>query len=480
MATVQEPLPAWLFPIVAAVVAALTRRGAPTHLLVLDLIFVLLPGGWVVAGIMVNPTDLVFAGIITIFLRRGVKWQAEVPMYRLWILLGVLQSLAYVHAPQNHEYLTDPLRAVYQLYRYCWKPILYYPISAILLADRRTLDRIWLCLLLVADAASLQGVVQGFQGARASGPFAGTNALGGVLLTPMLVAGTLLLRGAVGGSATTMTHILDWVLFGRRSGHLGRSLRPGLVLFYGISILLMARALVFSNSRGAFVALLAGVLLCTVCLWTTVHGRGQVVRTAAVAVLLVGMLLAVRPSVLEGPNVQRLASVSGGTDVDNFRWRLEQRWPHFTHRVLTSPLLGFGTEVDPALGAMNTPHNGYLALALVHGIPAASIFVFFGIVALHTGLRVSRDSQDPWERSFGLGAAASILGLLIHNLVDATFLMHFVACLFWMLVAAMLTARRRADAALSAPARTRPSRPMRGGARGRVADPGVRLGGRTA
>ena len=433
-------LPGWLLLIVGAVVVALTLRSQPHRLLILDLILVLFPGGWTVAGILVNPTDIVFVGIAVMLLRRR-DWKAEVPLLRLWILLGVLQSLAYVHAPHNHQYLTDPLRATYQLYRYCWKPILYYPICVILLADkRRPLAQVILSLLIVADITSVQGIAQGLDGLRASGPFDGTNALGGALVTPLLLASLFLVRGDVGGSR----------------------------LFYGVSTLLMVRALIFSNSRGAFVATLVGALLCAAGLLTTARGRGMVFRTAGAGVLLVFLLLAVRPDALEGPNVQRLTTVTAGTEVGNFQWRREKRWPFFWKKVKDNPLFGVGTEVDFALGPdMNTPHNGYLALALVHGIPAASLFLIFALLAMKAGVRAFRRSRDAWERAFGLGAGASLLGLLVHNVVDATLLMPFVASLFWMLVAATLTARRREAAPVSEREPVRSSRSVRGAARRR-------------
>jgi hypothetical protein len=441
-------LPLWLFPIVAVLVVAFTTRRAPLRLLLLDLALVLLPGGWIVAGVLVNATDLVFAGIGIILLRRP-SMRAKVPHLNLWILLGVLQSLAYVHAPQNHEYLSDPLRATYQLYRYCWKPILYYPICVALLGDKRRLAQTVLCLLIVADLASVQGIVQGWAGDRASGPFEGTNALGGALVAPLLLVSLFFVRRVAGSR-----------------------------LFYGVSALLMARAMVFSNSRGAFVAALVGALVCAVCLLRTARGRGEVVRTVGVAVVLVVLLFAVRPDVLEGPNVQRLTTITEGTQVGNFQWRREKRWPHFVKKVKANPLFGVGTEVDPALGPdMNTPHNGYLALALVHGVPAAALFVVFAAFGIRAGLRAFRRAVDPWERAFGLAAAAGVVAILVHNLVDATLLMPFVASLFWLLVAATVTAARRE--ALPAPARrpAPPRTPARGPARGRA--PARRLGGAT-
>jgi O-antigen ligase len=452
-------LPPWLLPIVALVVAVFTAQRAPLRLLFLDLAFVMVPGGWNVAGALVNPTDLVLAGFGILLLRRprGARGRRstgpKVPHLRLWIMLGVLQSLAYLHAPQNHENLTDPLRLVYQLYRYCWKPILYYPICVGLLGDRRRLAQVVLCLLIVADLASVQGIIQGFEGDRASGPFIGTNALGGALVAPLLLASLFLVRGV-----------------------------PGSRMFYVVSVLLMGRALIFSTSRGALVATFAGALLCAFYLLRTARGRREVMRTAAAGVLLLIGLFAVRPDALDGPNVQRLVSVTGGTQVGNFQWRLAKRWPHFLEIVKANPLFGVGTDVDSTLGTdMNTPHNGYLALSVTHGVPAAVVFVAFAVFTVRAGLRTFRRAPDLWERTFGLATAAGMLGILIHNVVDATLMMPFVANLFWLLAAATATAERRQ--APPAPARETALAPTvaRGRVRGRVpARPVRHSGGRRA
>ncbi|HET9063594.1 MAG TPA: hypothetical protein VFO62_09930, partial [Candidatus Binatia bacterium] len=118
----------------AAYVVAASWGGA-YYLLLANLGFSLFVQDTVdIAGLYVNPSDLMFlvlvGGCVTSpGFARSVRLRSA-PYFRVWLLLGVVLSISYIMTRQ--QLLSDPLRAIYQVYRYCWKPILYYPLAAAL------------------------------------------------------------------------------------------------------------------------------------------------------------------------------------------------------------------------------------------------------------------------------------------------------------------------------------------------------------
>jgi hypothetical protein len=195
----------------------------------------------------------------------------------------------------------------------------------------------------------------------------------------------------------------------------------------------------------------------------------MVAAVAGVGIVVVGLLsdrrlrrilIALLPLALAGalfvlaksdrPVVAELLTATAGTDDANMQFRMQERWPHFTEIILTHPWVGVGDGRDLSLGEeMNTPHNGYLSLALIHGIPAASLVVLFGVAGMLAGIRLLRRAEDPTLRAIGIGITGAIAGLLIHNLVDATLYNAFASKLYWTLSAVALVAARR-PAAFSA------------------------------
>jgi O-antigen ligase len=448
-----------LWPL-AGLVALLALAAPPVTLLMLDLALVFLPGHWLVGGVRVDPGDLVVAGVAFALLTRG-RWRRErlpwhLPAFGLWLVLGGLLCAAYLAAPENQENLTTPARIAYQLYRYCWKPILYYPLAALLLSEPR---RAWWALdalLLGGDACALIAVPQGYHGLRAAGPFASPNTLGAVLVVPLLVAVAGLLCAE------------------------GRWRR----LAYGASLVLLGRALLFCGSRGASLAFCVGsVALC----WQAARQpltRRRMMRVAPWA--LAGALgaVALHPSLLESPNLQRFLTLSHPMDEGTLQWRMKLRWPHFWRQVEAHPLLGTGTYVDVRLGESgNTPHNGYLATAVASGLPSLAVYLCFAALALLRPLRrLRRDRQrapppaaaavpagspaavaaaGPAAAPGAPGAAgdwvldalvvASLAGLMVHNFDDTVWPIEAIGKVLWLLMAlALVPPRRPATPARSA------------------------------
>ena len=221
------------FIVIVLVVAGLAVRAEPLTLLAASPVLAPFSDEWQLGGVWVDSSDLVFAALAVVLVLRPAAFRprTRVPGFRTWFALGLLACAAYVTAEQNQQYITDPVRLAYQLYRYCWKPLLFYPFTAMLLRDRADFERILVALVLGGVLCSASAISQGYAGLRATGPFGySPNAMGGALILPLMAC-------------------LLWLVEppSRRARWL-----------CGIATLVMVRALLFSESRGAMVGVLAG------------------------------------------------------------------------------------------------------------------------------------------------------------------------------------------------------------------------------
>jgi O-Antigen ligase len=457
-----------LFGPLVALVGLLALAAPFQTLLMLDLALVFLPGQWLVGGVRIDPGDLAIAGVVLAILVRG-RFGGARPLPRgalvLWLALGAMLCAAYMVAPGNQAILTGPGRIAYQLYRYCWKPILYFPLAALLLGEA---PRAWMVLdaaVLGGDVCAALALPEGWRGLRAQGPFDSPNTLGAVLVVPMLVA-----------------------VAGLLSSEHGRTRR----LLHLASLLLLGRVMLYSGSRGALMAVCLGTAML---LWQAMRreaGRLRLWRLAPWVLAAMATAIAVRPSLLEGPNIQRFLTIAHPMEEDTFQWRMKERWPHFWAMVEAHPWVGVGTYVDPTLGTTgNTPHNGYIAIAAMSGLPALGLYLVLGGLALHRTLRRLRRSRrrappaaaapaapaagksggasgrPPWPRAVPAAArrgtaaaaetdwlldavtAAAIAGLLVHNFDDTVVLLPALSKVFWLLIGLALAPPRLAAAALA-------------------------------
>lgn len=440
-----------LLPVVA-VLLGLAFFG-PLHLLFLaDLPLVRLQGHWSIAGVRLDPTDLVLLLTLPLVVLRGrrvgpVRWY-KVPYLIFWIALGVFFSLSYLKAPMNEQYLTGPVRIAYQLYRYCWKEILFYPLVILLLSDRKKLEIGLLMAIIGADLCSLQATIQGYTLDRqALGPFESPNRLGNELVIPAILCLGAMIQPYKGAKR----------------------------LFFVGSFLLILRALLFSGSRGAIAAAFGGCCVLVVTLLTKRVSRKRVFRLLPVALVAAVLVLAAKPDLLYRPTIQKAMSAAEGTRATTMRWRMEQRWPYFWNEALQHPWFGVGTPVEQEFGdRANTPHNGFLAVAVSDGLPALGLYGLFILLTLKNGLVIYRKSKDPWLVIMVLTLVAALSGFVASNLVESTLRYTFARKLFWMICGlTAATARRRqafeapvTEAAAPTPSATSPLPDLSYGPRG--------------
>lgn len=402
----------------------------------LDLLTVnLSPGYWELGPVRFDLTDLAMGFLIVGLIARRVQWRsiAQIPHLHLWFALGVLISAAYLVSPINQRHLDAPHEVAYQLFRYCWRQILFYPLVMLLLSDPKRIRGTFIWIAISGTLLALQAIPEGYLGTRfrAAGPFESGNALGGALAPALVVCAGLALQPGRGR---------------------GRILSL-------VAAVLVLRALVFTGSRGALVAAAAGLIALAVQLLPLQALRPRLFQFAGAGVIAALLLLSVNPSIVtEAPSLRRfsMASSSAGSTLE---WRMQERWPHFTRIALDNPWLGAGIVVDPSLGGRGaTPHNGYLAIAVLYGLPVVGLFLFFSFMALRAAFRIARSGVPPPVRFLTGISAAALVSLLLHNMIDSILLLEYGARYFWIFVTFCLAAERARAAGAMRPAIARPRR----------------------
>ena len=164
---------------------------APFYLLLCwDLLLSIFQGFWTLGGTRIDYTDVIVGclGFAIVLRGRFDRQGTKIPYLVPWLLLGIFLSLAYLVAPQNQRNLTDPVRIGYQLYRYCWKPLLYYPLAMVFLRDASKIRIAFFTMVVGFDLCAFNAIQQGFQGySAAPGPFGHGNAFASILVTPFIL-----------------------------------------------------------------------------------------------------------------------------------------------------------------------------------------------------------------------------------------------------------------------------------------------------
>ncbi len=395
-------------------VAFCLAAGAPLyHLILFDLALIPIVGNGIIAGTWVDPSDMIFACFALALVVR-VRFSPaalikKLPYLLPWLALGIFMTMSYLSSPVNADNLTNPARIAYQVVRYCWKPLIYYPLCLLVVRDLRQARQAWTAILVGGNICAVHAIWQGYNNVfEPPGPFETGNELAAVLIIPFLIAVSGLIFP---------TSRFNW-------------------LFSGLSVVLIARAFLFSASRGGMVSAMVGCGVLFGLLMLNSTGRVRLLKLVPVAVLSVVGLLAVRPDVLDRPTVRHAFTLFEGARTSTMQWRINERWPHFFRIAVGHPVLGTGTMTDLTLSDdANTPHNGYLALAVKYGFPTLGLFLFFLLRLLRDCQLAYRRSRSLEERVFFLTLAAAVLGVATHNLVETTFTMDVVQNLFWMFCA---------------------------------------------
>jgi hypothetical protein len=346
-------------------------------------------------NINIDIGDFVYLPLLAFLALRAVKghdaepafWH-DMPCRGLWCLYGLFAAAAYAQWSYAAGYLGAG--SVYQFYRYAWKPMLLYPV-VFYLADRPSSIR-WLmaAVILTADIDAIVAIQQGRSGVDVRGVMSlfHKNMLAGSFLIPAFLA--------VGEGMHNPQRL--WRYWAR-----GSAVLIGLALWYAVS-------------RGAIVGAAVGGAV-----YVLVSPKGW--RVAALVLLLAATTLAIRPDFGSSSGIMhRFTDIVNGTQSTNLAWRMRERWPHFIDIVTAHPLLGVGQAVDLTLGDnTNTPHNGYLAIMVQSGIPAAVCYVLILVNILVRAAGLMRGRVPAQVRGWAAAALAGVVAFCVHNLVETTF-----------------------------------------------------------
>ena len=400
-------IPMWLLLVAVMVFAHTTLRRRPYATLIATLLFLPFPGEWGLP-IRLDPLDLALGAFFVwrFVLSRDDQKEAasepsKLPLRLTWVLTGLLMTTAYLTAPFNQQFLTDPVRIGYQIYRYGWKYLLFFPVAVFLI---RTIEERWrVALGLVGGGllVSVPAIFQGYSGIRAGG-FFGPNALGGILLAPMTISISALLSG--------VDKRERW--------------------FHIISLIIMTRAMLFTGSRSAFVGLLLSVLVMVFRMPS--RNPKRFVGVLVLALFGLAALFLLVPDLADRPNVKRMLTIFQASEQDTLQWRMNERWAHFFEAALENPWLGRGHDVeledlDRGAGNALTPHNSYLSYALIYGFPATILMSLLLLRSAARGFFAYRRLEDPVEARLALASMASVLAIMTHAMGDGILQIGFIS-----------------------------------------------------
>ena len=212
--------------------------------------------------------------------------------------------------------------------------------------------------------------------------------------------------------------------------------------------LVLAKILLATFSRGAYV----GMALCVV---VAGYVRGKVFLVGT-GILALGLLIALPeliPESLSARMAQTASDTGGIEELDESSQTRLILWDAAIDMTLENPVFGKGFKTFPELKEQYTAvevresdtHNMYLYLTSQMGIPALIVLLLIFWRMYSHGMRLFRQSVDPFARSIGMGAAAMVTSIAVVNMFGSRMVDIAVTAYFWIYLAALahLTAELR-------------------------------------
>lgn len=205
------------------------------------------------------------------------------------------------------------------------------------------------------------------------------------------------------------------------------------------SAVVMLASIVLSTARGAWIALLGGVLVLAL-----VGGRRWAVRLVPAAIVVAGLTFAISPHLraqtesmltLEGPNAGRVAIYRANLDI-----------------VREHPVLGFGFgryrphakpyyEPYPAADRKSHAHNNFLHMAAEAGLVGLAAFALLYAMILRLGWEAVQATRGSAAASTAAGAWLGIVAFLLGGLTQYNFGDNEVAVAMWATAAVLMRCR---------------------------------------
>ncbi len=353
--------------------------------------------------------ELLFIAIVGLWiLRMGVnQWQPRRSgmLLPFALYLSIMVFLLMVNSPDNGVAL-EGMRVMVQY-------VLWFFVAYHLLRSRNQARSLVDVFLLMAVVIALIGIVQYIAGVEMPAEWV-DQAEQGVRTRVFSIIGSPNILGSLMVLAMSMAYAMYY-----------GSEQWFKKMVYAGAFLVFALCLIFTFSRGAWLAIILSVLLLG--LWVD---KRILILMVLVALLTPTLMPSVyhRMSYMMSPEYM-ISSERGG--------RLG-RWDLAVKHWQTSPAVGVGLgQFGGAVAARNYPDSSFYADSwyLKVGTETGWIGLLATLLLILTGLRRARSSlnatDDDYLKIMGLGILAGLVGILAHNCVENVFEVPMMASYFW-------------------------------------------------
>lgn len=213
-------------------------------------------------------------------------------------------------------------------------------------------------------------------------------------------------------------------------------------VFYLILLTLSLPALMFTYSRGAYVAIIVAILV-----MTFLGGRRVFLRV--VPIMLIAMVaisfLFGKGRIIPVSVKERFTSIS---EEDKSIQGRREAWQVAKEYIVQSPIVGYGYGASKRLLPRDT-HNMYLDIILEAGILALLLLLWIFFRAFKTAYKLYRTSEDPFYKAIALGAIGSLAAVVIGNLFGTRLNLFASNGYFAILLGMVVRAKFEEDRALA-------------------------------
>lgn len=195
-------------------------------------------------------------------------------------------------------------------------------------------------------------------------------------------------------------------------------------ILFGTAILLNLYCALFLYSRGAYVAILAGLVL--ICL----------VKNKKLLIPLI-FLLFFWQAIIPASVVERIkmTRTEEGVLESSTADRLDL-WKKSIELFKENPIVGVGFSVFPYLGyEKGDPHNIYMEVLLEQGIIGITIFLLLLYLALKYSWRLYKTTDDRFLKGLGLGFTACVIATMTTNIFGDRWTYLQLGAYYWVFLA---------------------------------------------
>ncbi|NPV29910.1 MAG: polymerase [Firmicutes bacterium] len=358
--------------------------------------------------------ELLFALTAALILARLTLFRETPPLFTpldlpLLLFLGTGVLLYLLRAPEP-EIALDGFRATFQ---YC----LWYFLATRLPLNRRQKEALLWSFVLVAGIIALHGIYQYIAGVPIPASWV-DQAEAGVRTR---------VYSWIGSPNVLGSYLVLLIPVAAALWQTARKRRARLLL--GGLLLAMLACLVFTFSRGAWLAFLAAALL-----YGTLQDRRLLALILAGAILL--------PAVSPGVANRLQYTFSSKYVESSQRGGRMARWEQALDRFLAHPATGVGlgrfggaTAARFQIPGTFYVDNYYLKLAVETGVLGLGAFLWLLLNAVrYLSGSIRESALDPVRRAYACGITAGLLGVLAHNCVENIFEVPMMQTLFWILL----------------------------------------------